>query len=213
MELDEADMQILRALQEDARRSIRDLAKIADVSAPTASSKVKALESKGVVRRYEAALAPEALGEQVLVVEARARPSEVEGVARKLSALPEVRACHVVGTGRVLAFATLIDLGLQNEFLARLAAIPDVAELEVAPLLKTMKELPQAIVDRGVMLAVKCEFCGRRTKDEVLRAKVGAITHFVCCDSCRKGYLERVERLAKLAGKGKVRSDLKLAEH
>ncbi len=205
-------MRILQALQQDARRSLREVAKLAGVSTPTASAKVKALEAKGVVRGFLAALSPEALGEQVMVLNVRARPSEIDAVARALAAFPEVRACHVVGTGRILAMATLIDPAGTNEFLSRLSAVAEIGELEALPLLRSVKDLPLAIVDRGVALAVKCEFCGRRTKDEAVRLKVGEVTHFVCCESCKAGLAERMGRLTALAGKAKAGARLPMAD-
>jgi Lrp/AsnC family leucine-responsive transcriptional regulator len=210
LELDEADIAILGALQRDARYSMRELARLAGVSTPTASAKVKALEAKGALKSFGALLAPEALGESVLVIEGRSRPADAARAARKLAALPEVRACHLLGSGRILAIATLLDPALQNDFLKKLGAVAELESFESHPLLETLKELPAAVIDRGVMLAVRCEFCGRRTKDEVLRVKVGAITHFVCCKSCKTGFVERMGRLSKLAGKGRGASDLKI---
>lgn len=210
MELDEADIAILGALQRDARHSMRELGRLAGVSTPTASAKVKALQAKGALKSFGALLAPEALGESVLVIEGRSRPADAAGAARKLAAFPEVRACHLLGSGRILAVATLLDPALQNDFLKKLAAVAELESFESHPLLETVKDLPSAVIDRGVMLAVRCEFCGRRTKDEVLRVKVGAITHFVCCESCKTGFVERVGRLSKLAGKGRGPSDLKV---
>lgn len=203
MELDESDLAILRAVQEDARRSLRELAKLAHVSAPTVAAKLKALEAKGAIRGFAAQLSPEALGEHVMLIEVRARPADVEAVAEKVGALGEVRVCHIASPHRVIAFATLLDAGLEAGFHEKLGRIETIVSYESFVLRKTVKDLPLAVVDRGVMLTVRCEFCGRRTKDEVLRVKVGEITHFVCCRSCKSGFEERAERLAKMSLKGR----------
>jgi len=203
MELDGADLAILRAVQEDSRRSLRELAKLAGVSAPTAAAKLKALAAKGALKGFSAQLSPEALGEHVMLLEVKARPSEVEAVAERLGALPEVRVCHIASPHRVLAFATLLDGGLEAEFHEKVGRIEPIVSYESFVIRKTVKDLPLAVVDRGVMLTVKCEFCGRRTKDEALRVKVGEITHFVCCESCKAGFEERAGRLAKMVGKGR----------
>lgn len=200
MELDDADIRILQALQEDARLSFRDLAGIAGVSTPTASSKVKALEAKGVIRGYRADVSPAALGEQVFILDIRAKPGDLRGVAEKLGAMPQVRACYVAGTGRVFAFATLIDASSQGDFLAEVSAVPHVQSADALPLLQASKELPSAIVDRGVALAVRCEFCGKMTKREVVRLRFEGVTHFVCCKNCKAGLAQRLKRLAATAG-------------
>ena len=50
--LDELDLSILRRLNEDGRRSYRDLAKSLGVSITTVSNRVKRLESEGVILGY-----------------------------------------------------------------------------------------------------------------------------------------------------------------
>ena len=199
MELDDADIRILRALQDDARLSFRDLAELAGVSTPTASSKVKALEAKGVIRGYRTEVAPEALGEQVFVLDVRAKPGDLKGVAENLAALPQVRSCYIAGTGRVVALATLVDPSTQADFLAEVSAVPHVQSVDALPRVQAVKDLPTAIVDRGVAVAVRCEFCGRMAKGEVVRLKVAGVTHYVCCKSCKAGLEVRLKKLAGLA--------------
>lgn len=52
--LDDIDVNIIKALKEDARLSLRELAKLINVSVPTASSHVKRLEDSGVIQGYRA---------------------------------------------------------------------------------------------------------------------------------------------------------------
>ena len=196
VELDEADLKILQALQRDARLSFRELAELAGISTPTVSAKVKALEGKGVIRGYHAELVPEALGEQVFILDVRAKPGDLTSVADRLAALPQVRACFVAGTSRVIAFATLIDPAAHVEFLEEVSAIPHVQAVDAMPRVRAVKELPAAIIDRGVGLAVRCEYCGRMAKGEVVRLKVGGVTHYVCCKSCKAGLTARLKKLA-----------------
>ena len=209
MELDEADIKILRALQGDARLSFRELADIAAVSTPTVSSKVKTLEEKGVLRGYHADIAPEALGEQVYVLDVRAKPADLAGVAARLAALPQVRSCHIAGTGRVVAVATLVQGTVLGEFLAEVSGVPDIQAVDALPRLRTVKEEPTAVIDRGVALTVRCEFCGRMSRGDVQRLRVGKITHYVCCKSCKAGL---AERLRKFGSAGAPPSDLPVAE-
>ncbi len=52
--LDDIDVNIIKILQEDARLSLRELAKLINVSVPTISSHVKRLEDSGVIQGYRA---------------------------------------------------------------------------------------------------------------------------------------------------------------
>jgi DNA-binding Lrp family transcriptional regulator len=202
MELDEGDIRILAALQADARLSFRELAKVAGVSTPTVSAKVKALEGKGVIRGYHADLSPEALGEHVFILTLRAKPRDLQAVAEAVAALPQVRAAYVAGTARVVAVATLMDASALTEFLAEVSALPRVASADALPRVRAVKELPAAVVDRGVALAVRCGYCGRMAKEGVLRLRFAGVTHYVCCKTCKAGLAARLEKVGQAAGRG-----------
>ncbi len=60
--IDELDVGILRHLNEDARRSYRELAKALGVSISTVSNRVKRLEGEGVILGYVPVLDPKRLG-------------------------------------------------------------------------------------------------------------------------------------------------------
>lgn len=62
MKLDEYDLKILQALQNDARLSLRDLAAIVHMSAPAISARIKALESAAIIRAYRVLIAPSHFG-------------------------------------------------------------------------------------------------------------------------------------------------------
>ncbi len=51
-ELDRTDLSILRVLQENARKSYRDIARELGMSLNTVSSRVKKMEGEGVITGY-----------------------------------------------------------------------------------------------------------------------------------------------------------------
>jgi DNA-binding Lrp family transcriptional regulator len=65
--MDEADIRILRALQDDGRLGNNELAEKVGLSASQCSRRRAALEEAGVIASYHADLSPEALGFDVLV--------------------------------------------------------------------------------------------------------------------------------------------------
>jgi DNA-binding Lrp family transcriptional regulator len=64
--MDEFDLKLLRALQEDGRLTNNDLADRVGLSASQCSRRRQALENAGVIEGYQAALSSEALGLAVL---------------------------------------------------------------------------------------------------------------------------------------------------
>src|SRR2546430_17523246 len=67
-DLDDLDVQILRLLNADARKSFREIAKAVDASLSTVSNRVRKLEDEGVILGYVPVLSEPRLGFDVLAV-------------------------------------------------------------------------------------------------------------------------------------------------
>ena len=98
--LDRIDRRILRALQDDGRMAIVDLAARVGLSATPCSERVRRLERDGFIAGYHARLNPHALGQSLLVfVEIRlsAKSGRIfEEFKREVLKLPNVLECHLV---------------------------------------------------------------------------------------------------------------------
>ncbi len=68
LKLDELDIEILRSLNESARKSFRDIAKELHVSLTTVSNRVKAMEKEGVIQGYMPIVDSTKLGYDIMVV-------------------------------------------------------------------------------------------------------------------------------------------------
>ena len=68
LKIDDLDIDILRSLNDSARKSFRDIAKELHVSLTTVSNRVKALEKAGVIQGYIPIINPEKLGYDLMVV-------------------------------------------------------------------------------------------------------------------------------------------------
>lgn len=68
VELDELDIDILRSLNENARKSFRDIAKELHVSLTTVSNRVKAMERAGVIQGYMPVVDATKIGYDIMVV-------------------------------------------------------------------------------------------------------------------------------------------------
>src|SRR5437867_12132714 len=107
MQLDRTDTKILRALQEDARRSFRELARRVGVSVPTVSAHVANLERLGVLSGYHATIDPEKLRQSRLFLIRKCRAREAARGGRVLATLPEVRWTIRTAESRLTAEVTL----------------------------------------------------------------------------------------------------------
>jgi DNA-binding Lrp family transcriptional regulator len=66
--IDDLDIDILRSLNENARKSFRDIAKELHISLTTVSNRVKNMEREGVIQGYMPIVDPAKLGYDIMVV-------------------------------------------------------------------------------------------------------------------------------------------------
>ena len=96
--LDAVDMEILRALQKNARLTTKELAAMVTLSTTPVFERVKRLELRGYVKGYVAVLDAEKLGRGFVVfcsVKMRRIGREIaEDFARVVRSIPEVTECY-----------------------------------------------------------------------------------------------------------------------
>ena len=137
-ELDAIDHAILRALQDDARQTNRDLAAAVHVSPSTSSERVRALRGEGVIRGYHADVDLGALGRHVQALTAvTIRPptrENVEAFRNWVATLPELIGVFVVtGTSDFLLHVAVPDTDALYAFVIdRLTGRPEVADVNTS---------------------------------------------------------------------------------
>lgn len=199
MELDRTDIEILRALQEDARRSFRDLAKRTGVSVPTVSARVATLEKLGVLQGYPAAIDADRLGQTTVFFIVRSQPAKAEAVARALAAMPEVRAAFRARGSRVLAEAVLPRPEQVDGLLEKVEALDGVLEYEPHVATRRLKDEPRAVITDRLSATLVCFQCGKTIAGEPIKLKMDGRDHYLCCRSCEKLYTERYARIKAAA--------------
>ncbi len=112
LELDAVDGELLMALADDARCSIKDLARHVGLSAPSVSERLKRLEEAGVIKRYTIEVDPAALGRPLSVwLRVRPIPGQLKKVVEVLRELPAIVECdRVTGDDCFYARAHLRDV-------------------------------------------------------------------------------------------------------
>jgi Lrp/AsnC family leucine-responsive transcriptional regulator len=93
--LDERDLAIVAALQEDARATYADVGARVGLSASAVHDRVRKLERRGVVRGYRAVIDPEAIGLFVtaLIEASPLDPQQPDDLPERVRAFPEVEDC------------------------------------------------------------------------------------------------------------------------
>jgi Lrp/AsnC family transcriptional regulator, leucine-responsive regulatory protein len=93
--LDDKDLDIVAALQEDARATYADIARKVGLSPSSVHDRVRKLETNGVIKAYRAEVDPQALGLYVtaLVSVMPLDPKQPDDLPDRIKAFPEIEDC------------------------------------------------------------------------------------------------------------------------
>lgn len=172
MDLDEVDRRLLAALLEDASRSLRELAEIAGVSAPTVSSRIDRLEELGLIGPSRREVDLSRLGELVLVTVAS---EDVEELAEH----PRVFRVYRTPGDRSVALALFEDE-------AGLADLRDrFPGVEIERLTEQIHASTPPFTGPSVRTA--CAACGRPIEgDQGREVRMGGRRVVACCPTCEQ---------------------------
>ena len=93
--LDDKDLDIVAALQDDARSTYADIARKVGLSPSSVHDRVRKLETNGVIKAYRAEVDPQALGLFVtaLVSVMPLDPKQPDDLPDRIEAFPEIEDC------------------------------------------------------------------------------------------------------------------------
>lgn len=135
---DRTDHRITALLQENARRSNKELAAAVGIAPSTCSERVKRLEHDGVFRGFHASVDPEWLGigmAAMVAVQLRRHGSDdVSRFWEHVMAMPEViAASHVSGVNDFLIHVVVRDTDHLRELAVQgLNTLPEVGHIETS---------------------------------------------------------------------------------
>lgn len=143
--MDELDLKLLDTLQQNARISNVSLAKSINLSPAPCLRRIRDLETRGIIKGYNALLDADKLGWPVSVfIEIRLErqvTDDLQVFEKAIDGFPEVMECYLMtGTSDYLLRVVAKDLKSLQEFITdRLASIPNIANIQSSVALKQVK--------------------------------------------------------------------------
>ncbi len=201
MDIDATDAAILRCLQQDARASLRTIAKRIGVSVPTVSARLKNLELLGIVRGYRVLLDPDRLASSNVTLVVETEPRSGNAVARKLAARAWARRVLTGPRGSVLVDVSATTREEVAAILKEVTAVPHVSEVREYAGLKTVKDEPAVLPGGPLTANVACFECRGPIRGEPVKVRLDGRYHYFCCHTCERLYVERYERIKGAARK------------
>lgn len=142
MELDDVDRQILNLLQDNARRSFKEIAEEAKVSEATVFVRVKKLMKNSVIKSYKAIVDPKQVGKGTLAfVMLKANPNVYTKVLPTLVNMDEIYEIYDV-TGAYYAILKIRTSSTEElaAIIDKIGMIEGITGTETAVVLRSIKE-------------------------------------------------------------------------
>lgn len=141
--LDELDIKILNAVQQNGRVRRSDLAELVGLSLPAASDRLRKLEERGYITAYTAILDPQKFGKDVTAfVQVTVDTSRhYENFLKHVDENPEILECHAVtGEGSHLLKIRTDSTGALERILSHIQSWKEVQRTRTSVVLSTRKE-------------------------------------------------------------------------
>lgn len=188
--LDETDIEILRLLSRDARRTYTEIADAVDLSGPAVADRVDRLQDAGIIERFTIDVDRTQLGAGAQIFVQVDPGSSFDLLRARLDDADAVE--HVMVTaGGELWFNARVDVHDVHPWLSGLLEPAEDAEYEVT-LLDEIEWQPSL---DGTDFAITCAECGNTVDDEGESAWLDDEMYHFCCPTCRRQFEEQFEQL------------------
>ena len=141
--LDGIDRQLLAALQNDSKRSLKEIGAEVGLSAPSVMERVRKLESAGIIKGYHALLDARKVGLDIsaFIGVSISSPAHLSVFEEWVESIPQVLECHHVTGGHTL----LLKVKTRNtkdleQLISRIRSMEGVASTETMVVLSTHTE-------------------------------------------------------------------------
>lgn len=141
--LDRINLQLVELLRRDGRMSLTDLARAVGRSETTVRERLGTLRDQGIIQGFQAVVDPGALGYNVRAwVRAEAGLTDLEALAQRLAAIPEVVSASLTSGSRPLEIQIVTsDMERLGQILERRLLPLGLHRVEISTVLRELVQL------------------------------------------------------------------------
>jgi DNA-binding Lrp family transcriptional regulator len=202
LNLDSADLSILKVLTKDGRASLREIAARTSLSTPTVSLHLSRMRKGGLIKGFVPVIDPSAIHEVAGFIRLKVPAQNIDRVAMSLARMEEVTGVFITtGEENLVVRVSSEDVeGLQRFVGSKLARHLEGELVSDDVVTRTLKDERSTRLKESATIRLRCDFCGQEiTSSRPYNIQVGSTYHYFCCRTCRKSYLEKHRSRIKLA--------------
>ena len=199
-QLDETDILLIKVLQKDSRKSLKELARLTDVSVPTARARIDRLVNLGVIRQFTVAIDPQKLlGGVTAFINLKAKLAEIEAIKSALSEMDEVVGLYVTtGECDLVVKVCVQDARMLEEFILRkLNKVAGIEGARSGVVVETAKEEYGPYIRPGFGIKVFCATCRKEIRDSPIKRVLQDVEYYFCCNTCMSTYEDFLQKKAR----------------
>ena len=199
-QLDETDILLIKVLQKDSRKSLKELARLTDISVPTARARIDRLVNLGVIRQFTVAIDPQKLlGGVTAFINLKAKLAEIEAVKSALSQMEEVVGLYVTtGECDLVVKVCVQDARMLEEFILRkLNKVAGIEGARSGVVVETAKEEYGPYIRPGFGIKVFCATCRKEIRDSPIKRVLQGVEYYFCCNTCMSTYEDFLQKKAR----------------
>jgi len=199
-QLDETDILLIKVLQKDSRKSLKELARLTDVSVPTARARIDRLVNLGVIRQFTVAIDPQKLlGGVTAFINLKAKLAEIDAIKSALSQMEEVVGLYVTtGECDLVVKVCVQDARMLEEFILRkLNKVAGIEGARSGVVVETAKEEYGPYIRPGFGIKVFCATCRKEIRDNPIKRVLQDVEYYFCCNTCMSTYEDFLQKKAR----------------
>lgn len=192
--LDETDIEILRLLSHDARRTITDIAEEVEMSGPAVSDRIERLRSAGIINRFTVEIDRTQLGSGAQIFVQVAPGNSFDLLRSRLDEASAVEHVMITADGE-LWFNARVEVNNVHPWLSGLLEPAADAEYSVT-LIDEIEWQPSL---DGTDFALTCAECGNTVGHEGESEWIDDQLRHFCCSTCQDQFKEQLNQLKENA--------------
>jgi len=192
LRLDRKDVEILRALQEDARIPLKELALKVGLSIPSIRNRIDKLLELGVIKKFTVVIDSSRIAERVrALILCKVPTDRLKGLGEKLSKLDSVRELHVLaGSYNMVLKAEFRDFEEVMRFVHE--RLPGTLDMEVLIISGTYKEEYGGNVYPDEAIRMRCDFCHSLIVEKPVVREIGGGRYYFSSEECAEAFERRL---------------------
>lgn len=185
--LDKIDFIILSHLREDSRLPLKELASIANISIPTAGSRILRLKNLGIIKQLTASIEIQPIMNIITAfISIKSKLPNIKKTLKKIKDMDEVSEAYLT-TGKydIILKVHAPDMQTLNRLLTeKLNTIEGIDTISSSFIIETVLDLAGPVLRPNLGFKIKCDECGKIVGNEYITKVINKEYQFFCQQSC-----------------------------